>query len=361
MPVFHALRSLTAAAAVALIATACGSDGPTYPTVFEPDVLASDVQSAASALDAPAAQSFVASSYAIDDALFGMEGGTFLMAPALMLGDEAAGPSRVATRVLRAAELRTADAIPAAALGKTFTWDADLGAYTMSDQTGAPANGVRFHLYLMDEAFGSPVLPLVQTGYADLTRTVTNDRATARVQVYTGTVNPSKVIDYSATISGSVTTPTVSVIGFAKNAADSLGFILTTSVSAASETVNVDWRTALPSRGLSSRLVQSFSFVDENFTFSMNAFVQSASGRVDLIGTINVTQVSTLQVRVNGRQFATLTFDPNAQTPPTFLNASGQPLSAEEEAALEQIFEWFSDSFEIYGVLLSPVSVLLEQ
>jgi hypothetical protein len=358
---FRSLRSLTVVATAAILATACGSDGPTYPTVFEPDVLSSDVQAAASALGAPAAQSFVASGYAIDDALFGLDGGAFLTAPALMLESEATGPSRVATRILRSAGVRTADAIPAAALGRTFTWDADLGAYVVSELTGAPANGVRFTLYLMDAEFGTPVLPLIQTGYADLTRTVTNDRATARVQVYTGTVNPSKVIDYSATISGSVTTPTVSVVGFAKNAADSLGFVLTTSISVASETVNVDWRTALPSRGLSSRLVQTFSFAEENFAFSMNAFVQSASGRVDLIGTINLSQISTLQVKVNGRQFATLTFDPNAQTPPTFLNASGQPLSAAEAAALEDIFEWFSDSFEVYGVLLSPVSVLLEQ
>jgi hypothetical protein len=361
MSSFRSLRSLTVVAAAAILASACGSDGPTYPTVFEPDVLASDVQAAASALGAPAAQSFVASGYAIDDALFGLDGGAFLTAPALMLENEAAGASRVATRILRTAELRTADAIPAAALGKTFTWDSDLGVYVESELTGAPANGVRFHLYLMDAEFETPVLPLVQTGYVDLTRTVTNDRATARVQVYTGTVNPSKVIDYSATISGSVTAPTVSVLGFAKNAADSLGFVLTTSISAASETITVDWRTALPSRGLSSRLVQSFSFAEQNVTFAINAFVQSASGRVDLIGDINLAEISTLQVRVYGRQFATLTFDPNAETPPTFLNASGQPLTAEEEAALEQIFEWFSESFEVYAVLLSPVTVLLDQ
>lgn len=356
---FRALRSVTVVAAAAILTTACGSDGPTYPTVFEPGVLASDVQAAGSALGSPAAQSFVASGYAIDDALFNMDGGAFLTAPALMLEDESTGPARVAARILRSAEVRTADAIPAAALGRTFVWDTNLGQYAVSQLPGAPANGVRFQLYLMDE-FESPIVPLVQTGYADLTRTVTNTRATARVQVYAGTVSPVKVIDYSATISGSVTNPTVSVIGFAKNAADSLGFVLTTTISAASESIVVDWRTALPSRGLSSRLVQTLSFANEDFAFSINSFVQSASGRVDLIGTINMSQISTLQVRVNGRQFATLRFDPNAQTPPTFLNSAGQPLSAAEEAALEQIFEWFSESFEVYGVLLSPVSVLLD-
>jgi hypothetical protein len=357
----RSFRTLSAVAVAALVSAACGSDGPTYPSVFEPDVLRDQVGSAEAALEAPASASFIMSGYAIDDALFDLGGGALLTAPALMLEAEATGPARLAARVRQQVELRSADAIPAIALGRTFVWDDETSGYIMSELTGAPANGVRFHLYLMDAETELPVLPLVQVGYADLTRTVSNDRVTARVEVWTGTVTPAKVIDYSATISGSVTAPAFTVLGFARNAADSLAFNLTTTFSLANETVTVDWRTALPSRGLTSRLRQTISFADEDLSFGLEAWVQSSSGRVDLIGTVHAMQPSTLQVRVNGRLFATIAFDAMSEAPPTITNAGGEPLTAAEEQALAEIFDWFADSFEVYAVLLSPVSTLLDQ
>lgn len=349
--------------AAGVLAAGC-SDGPTYPKMFEPNELGDQVASANSALQAPASQSFGALGYAIDDALWTADGGALVQGTAMLLMEEAPSPAKLASRLRASMELRTADAIPAPVLGKTFEWDTEAGRYAISDRAGAPANGVRFILYAADPDLEEPILPLTEVGYADLTRGGTTNRPTARVQVFSGGVSPIKVIDYTASASGSLSTVTFTVSGFAKNAADSLGFDLGTSFSFANETIQVDWRTTLPSRGLSSRMRQTiaFSIGEEEFdlNFSLNAYVRSSSGQVDMVGQVNALTQSTIAVRVNGRTFATLTFNAVSGEPPTIVNAQGQPLTPAEEAALRQIFSWFSDSFQIYATLLAPVGTLMD-
>lgn len=58
---------------------------------------------------------------------------------------------------------------PADVLGKTLVWDSNTDQYVIGAQTGAPANGVRLLLYVVDPVFDTPVEPLQQIGYVDLT------------------------------------------------------------------------------------------------------------------------------------------------------------------------------------------------
>src|SRR5690606_23880081 len=109
-----------------------------------------------------------------------------------------------------------ANAIPAGALGKTFTYDPESQQYTPSAITGAPANGVRFQLYAVDPTDGMPVEPLVEVGHVDLTRSANANEANARVEVFQGTSTPTKVLDYSATVGGSATAPRITLEGFAQ-------------------------------------------------------------------------------------------------------------------------------------------------
>lgn len=360
----HSFRSFAALALVAILATACGDDGPTYPTVFEPAALQADLTNAEAALSSPATGSFSVVGYDIDFALGGMGGGAVLAMPALLLEETSVAPSaRVVerARALARGELRTADAIPPAALGRTFEWNVETDAYVLGDRTGAPANGVRFVLYAIDPITDRPAEPLVEVGYVDLTRTATANSATARVQVYGGAGTPVKVLDYSASVAGTVSVPTINVAGFAKNATDSLAFSLVTRVSLVAQSVTLDWRTALPSRGLVSRIQQTISGDEETFgQFTVDAYLQSPNGRVDLDGTIDELDGGTLTVRVNGRSFARMTLAAGEDSDPVITNPQGQPLTAEEEQILQRIFLWFAQSFLVYLTLLSPVGSLLD-
>lgn len=365
MRTVRSLRALAALALVTLVATACGDDGPTYPSVFDPAALQSELGSAEAALTAPATRSFSLVGYDIDYALLQLGGGgAALDLPALLLAEEGATPSaRVVerARLLTDGELRTAAAIPPAALGGTFEWDVTTDQYQLGDREGAPANGVRFILYAIDPITDRPAEPLVEAGYVDLTRSATTNSATARVQVFGGTVNPVKVLDYSASIEGTVTVPTVRVSGFAKNASDSLNFSLTTSVSLAAQSITLDWRTSLPTRDLASRVRQTISGDDEGpASISLDSWIQSANGRVDLDGVVNEATGGTLVVRVNGDVFAQMTLAASEDTDPVITGATGAPLTAEEEELLRRIFLWFGESFLVYLTLLAPVGTLLD-
>lgn len=350
------LRPFVAAATLAA-ATAC-SDGGTAPVPLDPAGLQTDLVAATSAGSAPATESFATIGWAISDALGGGMSAVVAL-PATLLKDPTAQKLDGATlQLARAAGGDEAATIPAEALGVTFEYDVTLDQYVPGDRPGAPANGVRFVLYAVDPVTESVVEPLVETGYAEITRTVTDSRATARVQVFSGTANVTKVLDYAATVRGTLTVPELSVTGFARNASDSLAFALSSSVNLSSESISINWRAAVPSRGLVTRLEQTIGG-GENPTISINSVIASRNGRVSLSGNIGLMGTGTLTVKVNGDTFATITMN-GVEGEPTIAGAGGQPLTPEEEAMLEQIFEWFGEAFSWFSELLTPVGPLLD-
>ncbi len=359
MTAMKTIRSTASVLLAALIVGACSDDGPTFPTSFEPVELQNDLGVASEAANAPAAASYAALGVSIEDALFSAGGGVALMdAPALLMQGPLTPTAELRARVARSADMQMADALPAEALGVTFVWDIETSQYIASDATGAPANGVRFALYAINPLTQLPAEPLNEIGYADLTVTGLGDNATARVQVWSEGVSATRVLDYSAHVEGNQSSVTIEVAGYAKNAQDSLAFTLSTGVSLETEALTVDWRTTLPSRGLVTRLIQTLSF-DETIEMTIDAAIVSPSGRVDLDGTITDLDGGSLAVKVNGATFATMTLSTSDDVEPTIVNASGDPLTAEEEQTLAQIFEWFSGAIEVFLNLLSPVSVLL--
>jgi hypothetical protein len=354
-------------AAALVLATACGDDGPNYPDVFDPAAMQDELSTANAAMMAPATESFAASGPLIDNALVALDGEPLaLEAPAMLLdgGHLRMSEARsVATRLRRAASLRTAvaggtraHAIPPAALGKTFEYNPVTDEYEMGNEAGAPSNGVRFVLYAVDPIDGSPVEPLVERGYVDLTRTATSSSATARVVVYTAAASP--VLDYAARIAGAVTSPRVELEGFARNGEDRLDFTLETAFSLQDESIEIDWRTRVPTRDLITRLQQSFND-GADATFQIDAAVVSASGRIDMDGTIHEETGGSIAVKVNGETFATMVLA-NGEADPTVVNAGGEPLTQEEQATLLQIFEWFAGAIFVFILLLAPMGTLLD-
>ncbi len=353
-------RSVRTLLSVLLLSTAAACESATAPTPLDPAGVQSDLAAASAAVSAPATASLGALGPQIGLALADA-GGALGMAglPAALLKDPdaLAASSDLRARVLDGGN--TASVIPQAALGKTFEYDTTIDRYAAGQRSGAPVNGVRFVLYAVDPVSEELVFPLVETGYVDLSRTVTNQSLTARVEAFSGGQTPVKVLDYAATVQGTITNPTVIVAGFARNGVDSLTFTLSSTVSLANSTIAIDWRTALPSRGLSSRVQQTLTG-GELPQVTIDGLLQSQSGRVGISGTLLAQSGGTLTVKVNGDTFATIALDGLVDETPTILNAQGQPPTPAEAAMLRQILEWFENAFDTYEDLLDPVDQLLD-
>ena len=354
----HSLRLFPILALVALVSSACADT--TGPRALDADALEADLAGANNAVAAPAVVSFTEVGSEINRTLALLGGGSAVVdLPAALLVNPKALVERAELRARVRSEFGEAAAIPAAALGGTFEYSVALSRYVRGTRTGAPANGVRFVLYAVDPATHDIIVPLVETGYADLTRTVAQQTATARVEVFGGGATPLKVLDYSVTIGGAVVSPTVLVAGFAKHGTDSLAFSLRSALSLAQQTIAIDWRTALPSRSLTSRVQQTL-VGGASPRLDIDGLLTSASGRVRIAGTIQQATGGTLTVSVNGNTFATITMDSAEDDSPTILNGNGEPPTEREQHLLRHILDWFEDAFDTYEDLLDPVEHLLD-
>lgn len=351
------LSSLRIRAAGALLMTAVAlsacAESTSLPTTLEPVEMQEDVAAQQAAFDTPATNSFTEMGYEIDNALASI-GGIAVSMPMQMLRD-GAQPAvlKQRDRIMSVldGETTTASAIPLSALGKTFVWNATTDQYEVSARTGAPSNGVRFVLYTYDFETFSFAEPLVEVGYVELSRTSN----TATVSVFNGS---TKVVEYTATLGGTANFPTLSMSGFAGTGANLTNFTLAFGVSATTGNVTSTWRTDMPSRGLTTRV--SMAIGETAMTFS--AVIRRGVRKVEMTGTFTFSEAegfgtATLNVKVGDKLFARLSISIEGVS---VTDPDGAPLSAEDEATLERIFEWFESSMSAPDVLLAPIFTLLD-
>ena len=347
------MRVVGALMLTAFALSAC-ADTTALPTTLEPVEMQADIAAQQAAFDTPATNSFTEMGYEIDFALASIGGVTVAM-PMQMLRD-GARPTVLQQRdrivALLSDETTTASAIPLSALGKTFVWNATTEAYEVSARTGAPSNGVRFVLYEYDYENFSFAEPLVEIGYAQLTRS--GNSATA--SVFNGS---TKVVEYTVTIGGTANFPTVSLTGFAGTGANLTNFNLALGVSATTGNITSTWRTDMPARGLTTRVTMAIG--ETSMTFS--AVMRSGVRKVEMTGTFSGFLengdfgTSTLNVKVGDKLFARIVISRDGVS---ITNPDGGPLSAEDEVTLERIFDWFGSSMSAPGVLLAPMYTLLD-
>jgi hypothetical protein len=354
------LRRPIAAVVVAasLLGAACARDEPTAAggaSPLDPVALNADVNAAAGVFEGPATAGFLAVGDAIDRVLGGTASALIAAVPT---DDPIAAADRLRPVLLRAAGFPNGAAIPPSALGVTFEYDPVSRGYVAGSRGGAPANGARFVLYAINPLTGEPAVPLVETGWADLSRTVTNAAATARAAVFQTGASPRKVLDYSAALQGTIVAPSIVASGFAVQGRDSLAFTSSATISLASGSITLDQDAALPSRGVRSRLQQTVAGGD-NPAYTLAGEIAGRAGTVGLAGTLTERDGGTLTVSVNDRPFATIALDAADDPTPTIRNANGQPLSAAETAALQAVLGWFKEAFAVFSALLTPVATLL--
>ncbi len=361
----HRLSLRIAAAGALTLMAACGGDngvGPMKPT--DPLATASSIQSLDANFTSPVFQSFGFASFYSPVGTASLAAlRTVLRAAQPTLGARRAlspTESRLAAAALRAALVPAGGAIsaavlPPAYLGKTLIYNPSAGVYEDDPtRTDAPTNGVRLILYTVDD-LGSPVLPLAEIGYADLKDESSSTFDKLHIQVVGTLPEPDVMyLDYAITL----TTSSVSVIGFITDGSTQLDF--NASISATSSGFVIDIRFDVNEAEAHVRLKLTFAFTSEtSFRVIYDFRLQFGTEVVTVTGTETVTDTNDsgkLTVRVNGGIYATITITDGL---PSYTGGGGQELTAEDLTALNTIFEAVAVFFLRFVELLAPAGTFI--
>ena len=353
MPVTHYARRSLAAAVLALAVAACSKDS-NAPSEFNPQGTSADMAAAQGAFVSGPTASFTAVGAEISAVL----GGSPLVASSAALA--LPKPTQASARYAKAlASLvptgrglqASVTAVPATYLGVTFVWDETTHAYVASDLSGAPSTGVRFLLYAVDPVTLHVVEPAVEVGYVDIIDQSTSSSTSFRVKVVEGSV---VYLDYTVAVSGTVSGGLVTVSGFASNGSTMANFTLKNTISenAGGLVLALDYDLNVPSRGVSLNWTATFANIsDTEVVVTLDLAISGPNGQVRLVGTYGATGGS-FSVKVNGDLFATVTLTDSGQT---VTGAGGEPLTAEEEATLHDIMNYYELSLVAFSELILPL------
>lgn len=246
---------------------------------------------------------------------------------------------------------------PDSVLGKTFVWDTAAHGYAPSTATGAPANGVRFVLYVLDLTTFLPAIPLTVDGDVDLTDQSTSTASVLGVTVL-GPPGPAPVTYAAYTISVPSGLPSnMALAGFLTDGttrldltatlnAGATSFTAQTTVDVAALAVHIT-ETASVSGTASVVIATDLAVTSGGQTVRANGSVTIDSATASLSGSDSVT--------VDGRPFATITVQ---NTGLGYDGAPGVTLTAADKAALLGLFETSIDVFAMDAVLSLPAQTL---
>jgi hypothetical protein len=360
-----AKRSVVAVALVSLTLAGCGgessSDAP-----FNPTGTSADLEAMNSTFASPTFASFSTFSLAFDAALGGAPIISTSAAAINVRGKGAEGIKAAAARAARRlAEMvikkdtrqglsASMMAVPTEVAGKTFVYDIGTGSYVASDISGAPSNGVRFMLYAVDPVTFLPVEPLVETGHVDITDVSAGTTQAARVQVVSGSTT---YVDYTVSASSGATSGRVSVIGFVTDGVNQANINLRSTITVTAG-LTLTYSVTMPGREVEINLtvsVADVSLPDSPINISLS--MRGPNGTVSMTGQFAETS-GTLNIRINGDAFATIT---TSGTTTTITRVDGTPLSDDELAALDGVFELQVEAFTAFDQMLAPVGAFFEQ
>lgn len=242
--------------------------------------------------------------------------------------------------------------IPVGLTGKTLTYNPSTGQYEIDDtRTDAPANGVRFILYAVDPILQQPIQPLQEIGYIDVIDNSSFPTASIEMAAVIGT---DTLIAMDVTGTFSQTTADLAYTGFLSDGEGRLDFQI--QANGTQESVSLDFTASFGEYtvgfnfsgvvdGDSGSFMATFSDADDTIEFNL-----SAQGGV--IGTGS-------GVSINGEPVAIIS---GTLENPTVTNGDLEPLSEQELAALQELFEGMGDVIEmffelfIFGTLLLSLS-----
>ncbi len=239
--------------------------------------------------------------------------------------------------------------------GATFVYDPQLDRYVVDpDRTGAPATGVRFIVYEVDQA-GDPIVGQ-ERGYADLIDEgdTSNQDIALRLRVVEGSTT---VLDYATTLDDQGTRGELTVSGYLRGDDVRLDFDIHAigTNDGGTETLDVDFDLAVDARDFS--VSGSVSGVEEGKDGAGHIDVtvqhRAASIRADVSGDSGVLDGT---IYLNGDVFATVS-GPEGDL--VFQGADGHTLTWPEMLVLRHIFDCIEDVFDFLEDLVDPVDELV--
>ncbi len=239
--------------------------------------------------------------------------------------------------------LATPPVIPDPVLGNTYEWNESNLQYENLGTAGAPSNGVRIILYAINPISLLPASPLNPVGYLDIVDQG-NSSASSLGVTLVGSDNVT-YIDYDISGTGGSNSFNGSSKGYVTDGTHRLDFDFSIAVTGdqSAGSINFDvafelntphvtgdlsFDLALQGNTLDSDI--DFSFQRENETVRLFGQLQATDNRGNLTGTIDFT------VQRNGDLLATIRGDENGTQ---VLDRNGDPLSSEQQAALERLLQ----------------------
>ena len=216
---------------------------------------------------------------------------------------------------------------PSNLLGKTFEWDVATDEYVVGNLTGAPANGIRIRLYLVDPNTGFPFEPVQTIGNVDLTdeSDPSGDQLGVTVRLFTVVV-----ADYDIRATQTTLASNLTGIGFFRSAdaTRQANFDLSLTERVAG-TQGLDY-TVTGDDGTFLVLLADGDQTTADLSFE----VGRGDNSITLEATENAGTISG-GILFNGFQVATISGDSGN---PVFSGANGHELSQGELAAIGEIF-----------------------
>ncbi|HET7789598.1 MAG TPA: hypothetical protein VFK78_02290 [Gemmatimonadales bacterium] len=367
-------RWTLAAAVLAWAGVACSSsEGPSGPAT-PPDSTATLAALAASdsAFTSPVYSSFSAALGGISFAAVSpisraapyLERWRLIAAAPRLLSLSGARGRGVAQVIRPAGSTTAADAVlPDSVLGKTFEWDTATNTYVKTTRAGAPANGVRFLLYALDN--DTVAEPVTQVGQFDVIDLSTSSVPSVRLVVGGPGGTPTY---YDATFrdqhsGGTDSSFTFSGSGFASNggAGDALRRLAFNASlgqdlfadTAAVLTIKVSFTLSQPSVSFTSSLTEGENPTDSTTAYDLQ--LTSAAGSIRVM----VSQVDNANGRLisgtfysNGAVFTRVVQGGTGN--PIWTDADGNLLSADNTAVAQSVVTLLIEGIGLYSVFLEP-------
>ena len=356
-----------------LLATACGKDSPTPVDFNDPAAIEANLSSVDSAFDSDVFRSFNGATLMLDAAT------SPAIRPAATLletvhpqlartGGQVFLPGLLrAQRLLAIAPNLSVSAaqgriIPDSMYGRVFEYDTAANQYSWQDSTVAGLNGVRFILYATG-LNGSVVEPVSAIGTLDIIDESTPTKLQLNVLVQ-GPGGTPTYVDYTASIQSSATSASATVSGTISNglsggANKTLTFDETLTASATGIRVQASF--SLNNPAINMLLNESLSFDDPNiiinadFRLIQNGETIRTVAHIVLNTSSGITTV-TVTVSVDGHPVASISGDPT--DPATqWVDAGGEPLTVEDLAALDRLFDAVDHFQEAVNGLFAPIGV----
>jgi len=254
--------------------------------------------------------------------------------------------------------------IPDSLYDRVFEWDTALNEYTYQGTSTTGLSGVRFILYAvgLDNAVVEPVSAI---GTLDIIDQSTLSSLQLQVLVK-GPGGAPTYLDYTiALTSSSQTSATAAVSGTISNglsagANKTLSFDETFTVNPTAVRVNATF--ALNNPIITLSLNESVTFDDPNLVISADFRIIQPGETIRTVARFTISNLLDVTVNVtvyvNGHPVASVNGDP-ADPATQWRDAGGEPLTVEDLAALDHLFDALERFQEAVAGLFSPFNTLV--